>query len=243
VSLASGDGLIILALGGEVVALEPGGAPGCDYYGVSIPGYHGTGSDAESREAAPAGFEENRGQLPAAVRYAARGAGHTILVGREGAALALGDARVELRVRGGEPARAVRGAGRLPGVVNDYRGSDPARWRTGIALYRRVRVREVAPGVDLALRRGGADRFAYDLVLRPGADAGRLALEFRGGGRPRLDGRGALLIGTGAGVLRQPPPVAYQYARGQRVRVPARFRIGADGSVSCSVASTGAARW
>jgi hypothetical protein len=158
-------------------------------------------------------------------------------VGRDGAALAVGDARVELRVRGGGPARAVEGAGRLPGVVNDYRGADPARWRTGMALYRRVRLRELAPGVDLVLRRGGADRFAYDLVLRPGADARRAALEFRGGGRPRLDGRGGLLIGTGAGLLRQPPPVAYQYARGERIRVPARFRVGADGSPTAAPAT------
>jgi hypothetical protein len=47
ISLASGEGLLILATGGEVVALEPGGTRGCDYYGVSIPGYHGTGSAVE----------------------------------------------------------------------------------------------------------------------------------------------------------------------------------------------------
>jgi outer membrane protein assembly factor BamB len=252
VSLAAGPGILVLAIGGEVVALGPGGKAGCDYYGESIPGYHGTGGDTDSAGAggaqasmaraaglAPAGFERNVGQFPPSVRYAARGRGHTLLVRRDGATLALGardglpggDVRVDLRLRGAQAARAVRGGPALAGVVNDYRGSDPARWHTGVALHRSVRLHELRPGIDMVLRRGGAERFEYDLVVAPGADVRDLALDFRGGARPQLDDRGRLVIGTRAGILRQPPPVAYQRRAGRRERVPARFRLLAGGGV------------
>jgi hypothetical protein len=88
--------------------------------------------------------------------------------------LALGEVRVEPRVSAGRPARGPW-RWRPAGVVTGYRGSDPSEWRTGVKLYWRVRLRDSAPGVDLVLRRGSADRFAYGLVLRPGVDARGLA--------------------------------------------------------------------
>ena len=251
-SIAVGEGLVLLAVGGELLAMEPGGTPGCDFYGTGIPGYREGGSGAAAAStaradaatasaartaAAPPGFEPNHGQLPASVRFAARGAGHALLVGRDGATLALGrpDAlggggvRVGLRVRGARPARLSASGGGA--VLNDYRGASPQRWRTGIRLYDRVRARRILPGIDLVLRRGAADHFEYDFVVAPRADPRAIALEFTGARRPRLGRDGTLLLDTPAGVLRQPAPVAYQRRGARRERVPARFAVARDGSV------------
>ena len=87
------------------------------------------------------------------------------------------------------------------------------------------------PGSTWCSGAAARTRFEYDLVVAPGADVRDLALDFRGGARPQLDGRGGLVIGTRAGILRQPPPVAYQRRAGRRERVPARFRLLAGGGV------------
>ena len=235
-SVAADGGLMVLAVGGEVVALESGGTPGCDYYGTGVPGYRDPvgASSARAAAAAPAGFEPNRGQLPASVRFAARGAGHALLLGRDGATLsfgrpdALGGAgvRVRLRVRGARPG-ALRPSGG-GAILNDYRGPRPERWRTGIRLYDRVRAQRILPGIDMVFRRGTAEHFEYDFVVAPGADPRRIAMRFQGASRPRLARSGDLLLRTPAGVLRQPPPVAYQRG-GAKVR--ARLVVAADGSV------------
>jgi outer membrane protein assembly factor BamB len=237
-SLAADGGLLVLAVGGEVVALGPGGTPGCDYYGTGIPRYHDPvaagAATARAAAATPPGFEPNRGQLPASVRFAARGAGHALLLDRAGATLSLGSpdalggtgVRVRLRVRGARPAALAPSGGGA--VLNDYRGPRPERWRTGIRLYDRVRARGILPGIDMVFRRGTARRFEYDFVVAPGADPRRIALRFDGAARPRVARSGALVLGTPAGVLRQPAPFAYQRGGG-KVRV--RFALAPDGTV------------
>ena len=240
-SAAAGEGLLVLAIGGELLALEHGGTAGCDYYGTSIPGYHGDGSDlarVDQRAAAAPGFEPNRGQLPRSVRFAARAPDHALLVDGTGATLALGrpdtlggpGVRVRLAVRGARRARRLVPSGG-GAVLNDYRGASPAGWRRGIRLYDRIRAHDVLPGVDMVFRRGAAERFEYDLVVAPGADPSAIALEFRGASRPRIDGTGALVLRTPAGVVRQPPPVAYQRTAAGKVPVAARYAVGADGAV------------
>jgi outer membrane protein assembly factor BamB len=243
-TLAVGGGLLLLAVGGELVALEPGGTPGCRFYETALPGYTEPIDDGATarRRAAPGAFVPNRGQLPGSVLFASRAGQHALLVRKRGPTLtiagrdpAVGPVAVELRLRGGRPARSVRPEGRLPGVVNDYAGQDRRRWRSGLPRYGRVRLRGVRRRVDLVVREGHGGRFAYDLRLAPGADPRAVVLDFRGAARPSLDRDGALVLRTPGGALRQPPPVAYQRVDGQAVAVSARFRLTPDGGVGFAV--------
>ena len=238
-TLALGEGLLLLAVGGELVALEPGGTPGCRFYETALPRYTTPIEDSSTARAAagsPGGFVPNRGQLEGSVLFASRAGDHALLVRMSGPSLAIaGRDTVELRIRGGRPARAVRPEGALPGIVNDYAGRDRRGWRTGLRRYGRVRLRGIRRGVDLVVREAGGDRFAYDLVLAPRADPDRVVLDFRGAARPSLDRDGALVLRTPTGVLRQPPPVAYQRVRGQPVAVAARFRLTHDGGVGFAI--------
>src|SRR5581483_7897163 len=96
----------------------------------------------------PIGFEENRGQAAPEVKFLARNAAGAILLTAESAVLWLPEAAVELRCAGARAA-GVEALDPLPGVTSYLRGQDPARWRTGIGSYARVRYRQVYPGIDL----------------------------------------------------------------------------------------------
>ncbi|HEX8123090.1 MAG TPA: PQQ-binding-like beta-propeller repeat protein [Solirubrobacteraceae bacterium] len=249
--MAIGDGVLLLPVGGELVALEPGGTAGCRFHQLEVPGYADPiGEDATARAASrrapeePGGFVATPPGGARSVLFSARRREHALLVRRAGATLTLPAPRrspldpgvsIDLRVRGARAAREVRATGAMPGVVNEFAGSDPRRWRTGVRRYRRVTLAGVRPGVDLVLRDGQGRRFSYDFVLAPGADPDDVVVEFRGAGRPRLDAGGRLLLDTPAGPLRQPPPIAYQRIDGRRVRVAARFRLTADGGVGYEV--------
>lgn len=74
---------------------------------------------------------------------------------------------------------AVEGLNELEGKVNYLTGNDPARWRTNIPTFGRVRYTEVYPGIDVVYY-GNQRRLEYDFVVAPGRDARAIALEFAG---------------------------------------------------------------
>src|ERR1700738_2811653 len=88
----------------------------------------------------PLAFEPNRGQGDPSSQYFARGAGYTIGLRPTGAAISLRTKRtkpqvITLRLRGASTsARAVAEAP-LPGKVNYFLGSNPAKWRTDIPTF------------------------------------------------------------------------------------------------------------
>ena len=51
-TLALGEGLLLLAVGGELVALEPGGTPGCRFYETALPRYTMPIEDSSTARAA-----------------------------------------------------------------------------------------------------------------------------------------------------------------------------------------------
>lgn len=128
-----------------------------------------------------------------------------------------------LRFVGGSP-RAIDARGKLPGVVNDLRGSDPARWRTSIPTFSTLVYRELWRGIDLRLR-GAPGRLKYEFVVRPGARLSDIRLAYRGASGLRLARDGALHVGTPLGAIRDSPPLSYQLVDGRRVAVPSRYAL------------------
>jgi hypothetical protein len=123
---------------------------------------------------------------------------------------------------------------RAPGEVSYFRGNDPARWQTGLPQYSQVVYRELWPGVDLRLREH-AKSLKYEFRVRPGARPSNIRLAYTGASGVRLDGSGALLIESPAGVLRDAPPVAYQEISGVRVPVESRYVLNAAGEYGFAV--------
>jgi hypothetical protein len=179
-------------------------------------------------------FEPNHGQADADVKFLARGVGYTAFLGSAEAILMLRDDRsrratLRLKPVGANPASHLVGDGRLPGVVN-YGQPDRTDPSITVPTYRGVRYVNVYPGIDLAYH-GDPERLEYDFVVAPGADPERIALAFDGVDRVEVDAAGTLVAHTGAGELRQPPPVVYQEIDGTRRHVDGAYVVDDAGHV------------
>ena len=182
----------------------------------------------------PVAFIENMGQTDARVRYYALGNRFAFYLTQQEVVLAFANRSADsgvalgLRFVGANPHPRIEGVARAPGEVNFLQGDDPAEWRTHVARYRQVAYRELWPGIDLHLReQSGA--LKYEFHVRSGARPSDIRLAYAGATRLSLDDSGALLIETGAGVLRDAAPVTYQEAAGTRVTVQSRYALDEPG--------------
>ena len=107
----------------------------------------------------------------------------------------------------------VTGVEELPGKSNYFIGNVPAKWRTNVPTYARVKYQDVYPGIDLVYY-GNQQQLEYDFVVAPGADPKAISLRVAamspGGSRLQIDPRGDLVIQAGEDQLRVHKPVTYQ---------------------------------
>src|SRR5208282_2886376 len=120
----------------------------------------------------PVYFEKNQGQVDASVRYLSR-AGRTSLFLTDDAAIfqlvggkvrngpvppglpatphpsELTEAAVQIRLMGAKSHPEIAGLEPLAGRVNYLIGNDSRKWHRDIPTFRRIRYRDVYPGVDL----------------------------------------------------------------------------------------------
>lgn len=198
---------------------------------------------AEKLSGLPLSFEENRGQMNAAVRYFARGRGYGLYLTAQEAVLQLRggvesteatplrgtctkvttDSQIHLRWLGShnptpEPLDA------LPGKSNYFIGNDPQGWHTDVPTFERVRYRQLYPGIDLIFY-GRQRELEYDFVLAPQADPAQIKLALNGADKLEINEHGDLLIHTGGTAVRQHRPVAYQQTPQGRVNIEAAFTL------------------
>ena len=155
----------------------------------------------ESYGKLPLSFEANEGQQDQQVKFLSRGRGYNLFLTNREAVLVLTKSEkpaAALRRRGrttlsqkkpkrqstvlrtqfvaANPAAKVTGEEELPGKVNYFIGKDPAKWRTDVATYAKVRYEQVYPGIDLVYY-GNQRQLEYDFVVAPGADPARIRLK------------------------------------------------------------------
>jgi FG-GAP-like repeat/Beta-propeller repeat len=170
----------------------------------------------------PLSFEENRGQAGSGVKYLSQGRGYAIWVTPGEVSFHSRQAAIRMSFAGAQPTAQVRASDRQQALSSYFVGSDPARWRTGIPNYARVRYSGLYPGIDLVLY-GSQGQLEYDFVVAPGADPRAIQLVFQGVDGRHLDAAGDLILSTAAGEMRQHQPVVYQEAGGVRRSVEGRY--------------------
>ncbi|WP_428312723.1 Calx-beta domain-containing protein [Hydrocarboniphaga sp.] len=181
----------------------------------------------------PLGFEANRGQFDASVRYLARGQGYSLFLTADEAVLSLqkagkdgGDLSqrsvIRARLLGAAAAPPLQAEQRLPGHSNYFTGNQPDRWVSKVERYGRVRYQGVYPGVDLVYY-GNQGELEYDFVVAPNADAKRIRLHYSGVERARLTPSGELKLQAGDGEVVLKKPIVYQDIDGRRVPVQGRY--------------------
>ena len=141
---------------------------------------------------------------------------------------------LRMKLVGADASAAAEGAEELAGKVNYLVGDDPARWRTDIPTFGRVRYNEVYPGIDVVYY-GHQRQLEYDFVVAPGRDARAISLKFDGADKVEVGAGGDLLLTLGDSVVRQPKPFVYQEVAGARREVEGGYLVGADGRVGFHV--------
>src|SRR5262245_25360000 len=155
----------------------------------------------------PLAFVENRGQWSPQARFGASALGAALRL--EAGALALrvrgteGDGtmrEVALRLafEGARPGVVLEEGALLPGTHTFFLGSDPRRWRRGLAGHDSVLYRGLYEGIDLRVR-GTPRALEYDLLLGPGADPSRIVIRYEGVEGLSLEPDGSLRLATPAG--------------------------------------------
>ncbi len=194
----------------------------------------------------PLHFEVNQGQAGEAVKFLARTRGSTVLLTSEGAVLSLRagvadapsnrqahDSRdsgsssqrwgtLGLRFLGGNASSSLSGEDELPGKVNYFKGSEPAKWRTNVVTYAKVRYEEVYPGIDVVFY-GNGRQLEFDCVVAPGVDPSVIAFSLDGAEHAEIDGQGNLLAQVAGQEVVLHAPSVHQMAGGERRQVFGRF--------------------
>ena len=174
----------------------------------------------------PLSFVANAGQMDSTIRFIVKGAGYTIFFTASEVVFSATQRTedesvasvVRLRFAGANPSPTIEGLEQLPGVVNFFRGNDPAKWRTNVLTYEAVAYRELYPGIDRVYR-GREGQLKNEFLVAPGADPGMIRLVYSGVEAMWLREDGALVLETELGELVEAAPVVYQEIDGQRVEV------------------------
>ena len=192
--------------------------------------------------AVPLAFVTNAGQLDPRVHYYGRGYGYSVYFTQAEAVLALArrtdatgaePSRVALALGfvGANAAARPEGAREQPAKINIFTGDDPAKWRSGLSMYRDVVYRDLWPGIDLVFSEASG-RLKYELIVKPGGSVHAIRLAYRGADGLAVDAGGNLQVTTPLGVLTDERPTTYQVIDGRRVPVESRFVIAGDAATS-----------
>ena len=111
----------------------------------------------------------------------------------------------------------------LPTYSNYFVGSDPSKWASNCKIYQAVLYKNIYPGVDARYYTNNG-QLKYDIIVNPGADISRIALQFTG-----VDGlglkNGNLLVKTSVATVTELSPVAYQVNDNTRSDVDVKFVV------------------
>jgi len=114
-------------------------------------------------------------------------------------------------------------------VVNYYVGNDPARWRPNVPSFEKILYKGLYDGVDLYTW-GKQAGLKYEFHLAAGVSWRQIVVRYEGIDGLSLDAAGRLHAKTASGEMVDDAPVVYQEQGGQRIEIPARFRLMGDSS-------------
>jgi len=201
---------------------------------------------AENYGRLPLSFESNHGQTDLRVKFISRGAGQTLFLTSNEAVLALSKpidqkpdspgfpnlsishslrtTLLRMRLLGANPLSEVTGLEALPGTSNYFIGNDPARWRTNVPTYGKVRYSQIYPGIDLVYY-GNQRQLEYDFVVAPGGDPAQIRLAIRGASKLSIDADGSAVVRWKDGDVRLLKPRLYQEVRGEKIEIAGGYAL------------------
>ncbi|MDO7847877.1 gliding motility-associated C-terminal domain-containing protein [Hymenobacter sp. M29] len=191
---------------------------------------------------ATAEFIQNKGQWPAAVRFAAPLAAGQLFIENNGFTYALLTPRRHHAAASDTAARPqghayrVRLLGALPGGPvgeqqtaerrNYFCGNDSARWARDVPSFRAVQYAAVYPGIGLRVYENASQQLEYTFTVQPEGRPAAIALQYEGTDGLRLDAAGNLVVSTRVGQVTEQAPRAWQVdAAGRHQPVACAFAL------------------
>jgi hypothetical protein len=247
---ALGSGLMLLALGVPIVSAWPG-------LRKTSPDSAKTEVRAAARVRVqasygklPLAFDKNLGQTDPEVRFVARSRGGTAFVTASGGVFALAgdppenpqkshagfrsptarrDAAVfRMKLVGANRVAEPVGLEELQGKANYFIGNDPAKWRSNVPTYAKVKLPGIYPGVDLVYY-GSRGQLEYDFIVAPDADPAAIRVAFEGVDDLQVNKEGDLVLRlAGREVLQRRPLVYEEDETGRRELGAAYALVGRD---------------
>jgi hypothetical protein len=188
----------------------------------------------------PLTFEMNQGQFPAQVKWTARSSGYEVLFDDQSATLVIPDkaalhaasARhipynaVRMKLAGSSPWHEIAGEDPTGAVSNYVNSRDIKSSVNGVLQYRRMKVANVYPGIDLILYSNGGD-LEYDFALAPDADPNQIQIVFEGTKAIRVDSKTGdlVLVLRDGSELRQLKPRLYQRVSDKDVEIFGGYKL------------------
>src|SRR5713226_2719284 len=155
-------------------------------------------------------------------QFLVRGAGYDLLLTPSQATIASNDGTgakfLRLKLAGANIRAPAVALDPLPGRRNYLLGNDPAKWRTDVPTYARVRYDKVYPGISLAYY-GRQSQLEYHFEIAPGADPHAIRLALSRDLRPHIAANGDLILSFAGGEVREAAPIIYQEIAGSRQSV------------------------
>jgi len=209
----------------------------------------------------PLSFEANQGQTDPKVKFLSRGPGYQLFLLPNQAVLTIEERHkaksekkfgifhsseeqrerdsvqietLSMALVGGARNARVTGIEEMQGKSNYFVGNDPAKWRTNVANYAKVRYHDVYPGIDL-IYHGSQQQLEYDFVVAPGADAQQIRWRISGAKKLELSPEGDVVLATSGEPVRLRKPVIYQESGGKRTEIDGSFVLAAKNTVKFRV--------
>ena len=195
----------------------------------------------------PLSFEINKGQVDQSVKFLSHGSGYDLFLTSTEAVLRLQKPRplqsdkpyetpsananvregtvLRLRMLDSNATPKSEGEEELPGKVNYFIGNDQANWHRNIPTYKKVRFKDVYPGIDVVYY-GKQRELEFDFVVAARANPKLIRFRVEGADQTRLDKAGRLRLGLNHGEVILNQPVIYQLnENGSRSEVKGAYVI------------------
>ncbi len=107
---------------------------------------------------------------------------------------------------------------------NYFLGNNAGNWVSEVHPCQAVDMHSLYPGIDLRLYGVEEGAFKYDLIVKAGADAGKIAMAYKGqDGLEVKDGK--LYVHTSVGDVVEMKPYAYQYSNNGKKEIPCVYQL------------------
>lgn len=107
---------------------------------------------------------------------------------------------------------------------NYFIGNDPSRWASGAAGFGEVFYKDIYPGVDFRIY-AYQYTIKYEFIVRPGADASRIRLNYSGAEGISVNKNGQLEVVTSIGAFKEAKPYSFQDVAGRTKEVNAAYAV------------------